>query len=183
MRLAARLTVLIVVAALAGCGGDDDAAPQQTSGVEVVAEGLEVPWEIAFMPDGRALVTERPGRIRLLDADGTLAEDAVAEVDVSNQGEGGLLGLALDPEFGDNGLVYLYFTTPEAMKLERWQFTGDGMRRETDPDRRHDPGGHGARLRADRVRARRRPLRRHRRGRPAPSSRRTRTRSTASTCG
>jgi len=132
VRLAARLTVLIVVAALAGCGGDDDAAPQRTSGVEVVAEGLEIPWEIAFMPDGRALVTERPGRIRMLDEDGTLEDEPVAEVDVSGQGEGGLLGLALDPEFADNGLVYLYFTTPEAMKLERWQFTGDGMRRETD---------------------------------------------------
>jgi glucose/arabinose dehydrogenase len=95
-----------------------------------VAEGLEVPWEIAFMPDGRALVTERPGRIRMFDE--TLQDEPVAEVDVSNQGEGGLLGLALDPEFADNGLVYLYFTTPAAMKLERWQFTGDGMRRETD---------------------------------------------------
>ena len=98
--------------------------------VDVVAEGLEVPWEIAFMPDGRALVTERPGRIRMFD--GALEDDPVAEVDVSNQGEGGLLGLALDPDFADNGLVYLYFTTPEAMKLERWQFTGDGMRREAD---------------------------------------------------
>jgi glucose/arabinose dehydrogenase len=120
--------------ALAGCGGGDEeggAAPDGMN-VDVVAEGLEVPWEIAFMPDGRALVTERPGRIRLLGEDGTLQDEPVAEVDVSNQGEGGLLGLALDPEFADNGLVYLYFTTPEAMKLERWQFTGDGMRRETD---------------------------------------------------
>ena len=131
MRLAARVTVLIVVAALAGCGDGNDAQPR-TGGVEVVAEGLEIPWEIAFMPDGRALVTERPGRIRMLDEDGTLEDDPVAEVDVSGQGEGGLLGLALDPEFADNGLVYLYFTTSEAMKLERWQFTGDGMRRETD---------------------------------------------------
>ena len=61
--------------------------------VEVVAEGLEVPWEIAWLPDGRALITERPGRIRMLD--GTL----VAEVPVSALGEGGLMGLALDPEF------------------------------------------------------------------------------------
>ena len=58
--------------------------------------------------------------------------DPVAEVDVSEQGEGGLLGLALDPEFADNGLVYLYFTTPTAMKLERWRFADDRLRREAD---------------------------------------------------
>jgi glucose/arabinose dehydrogenase len=119
---------------LIGCGGDEQ-RPEgtQSGGVEVVAEGLEVPWEIAFMPDGRALVTERPGRIRMLDADGTLEEEPVAEVDVSGQGEGGLLGLVLDPEFADNGFVYLYFTTPEAMKLERWRFAADDtLARETD---------------------------------------------------
>src|ERR671911_309132 len=88
--------------------------------VETVATGLEIPWEIAFLPDRRALVTERPGRIRLLQPDGELREEPVATVDVSAQGEGGLLGLALDPEFGDNGLVYLYFTTAEGMTLERW---------------------------------------------------------------
>jgi glucose/arabinose dehydrogenase len=76
-------------------------------------------------------VTERPGRIRLLDADGSLAEEPLAEVDVSEQGEGGLLGLALDPDFAENGLLYLYFTTPTEMKLERWQFQGDAVRRET----------------------------------------------------
>lgn len=91
-----------------------------------------MPWEIAFLPDGRALVTERPGRIRMLERDGTLRPDPVAEVDVSNQGEGGLLGLALDPRFADNGLLYLYFTTPSAMKLERWHFAGDRLTREGD---------------------------------------------------
>jgi glucose/arabinose dehydrogenase len=116
------------VVALGGCGG----SAQPSRGVEVVAQGLEVPWEIAFLPDGRALVTERPGRIRMLERDGTLRPDPVAEVDVSNQGEGGLLGLALDPRFADNGLVYLYFTTPSAMKLERWHFADDSLTREAD---------------------------------------------------
>ena len=84
--------------------------------VEVVAEGLEVPWEIAWLPDGRALITERPGRIRMLD--GTL----VAEVPVSALGEGGLMGLALDPEFATQPFVYLYFTTADGLQLERWRF-------------------------------------------------------------
>ena len=65
---------------LAGCGGGDE-EPRTTSGsepsrelrVETVATGLEVPWEIAFLPDGRALLTERPGRIRLLDASSACA--------------------------------------------------------------------------------------------------------------
>jgi glucose/arabinose dehydrogenase len=77
-------------------------------------------------------VTERPGRIRLLERDGSLRGGAIAEVGVSEQGEGGLLGLALDPDFGKNGRVYLYFTTPAEMKLERWRFQSDAMRREAD---------------------------------------------------
>ena len=118
---------------VAGCGGGGEQR-SDASGlkVETVATGLEIPWEIAFMPDGRALVTERPGRVRLLDADGKLQADPVAEVDVSEQGEGGLLGLALDPQFRDNRLVYLYFTTPTAMKLERWRFADDALTREAD---------------------------------------------------
>ena len=88
----------------------------------MVATGLEVPWEIAFLPDDSALVTERPGRVRLLGADGKLRPGPVATVDVSAQGEGGLLGLALDPEFADNDYVYLYFTTGDGMNLERWRY-------------------------------------------------------------
>jgi glucose/arabinose dehydrogenase len=83
-----------------------------------------VPWEIAWLPDGRALITERPGRIRMLD--GTL----VAEVPVSALGEGGLMGLALDPEFESRPFVYLYFTTAAGMQLERWRFEDDRLTRE-----------------------------------------------------
>jgi glucose/arabinose dehydrogenase len=95
-----------------------------------VAEGLEVPWEIAWLPDGRALVTERPGRIRLLERDGTLRPEPVAEVAVSALGEGGLMGLALDPEFERQPYVYLYYTTADGLRLERWRWDGSTVTRE-----------------------------------------------------
>ncbi len=98
--------------------------------MRTVATGLEVPWEIAFLPDGRALVTERPGRVRMLSAEGELAADPVATVDVEAQGEGGLMGLALDPQFEENSFVYLYFTTSPSLKLERWRLDGDRLTRE-----------------------------------------------------
>jgi aldose sugar dehydrogenase len=111
---------------LVGCGEEEERrpAPDRDMEVEVVAEGLEVPWEIAWLPDGRALITERPGRIRMLD--GTL----VAEVPVSALGEGGLMGLALDPEFESQPFVYLYFTTADGLQLERWRFEDDRLTRE-----------------------------------------------------
>lgn len=77
--------------------------------VTVVARGLEVPWGIAFAPDGRAFVTERPGRIRLLRA-GRLEPDPVATLPVAHAGEGGLLGVALHPQFPRHPYVYVYYT-------------------------------------------------------------------------
>jgi glucose/arabinose dehydrogenase len=111
---------------LAGCGSGEDERPAPDRGmrVEVVAEGLEVPWEIAWLPDGRALITERPGRIRTLD--GAL----VATVPVSALGEGGLMGLALDPEFETQPFVYLYYTTADGLQLERWRFEDNRLTRE-----------------------------------------------------
>ena len=94
---------------------------------ETVATGLEVPWEIAFLPDGRALVTERPGRVRLLSEDGELGPEPLAEVPVVASGEGGLLGLAIDPEFGRNGFAYLYRTTAEGNEVARYRLTGDRL--------------------------------------------------------
>jgi glucose/arabinose dehydrogenase len=92
-----------------------------------VAKGLEIPWDIAFLPDGRAFVTERPGRVRLLDRAGHLQREPVARLAVSTVGEGGLLGLALDPQFARNHRVYLYFTTAPGMRLERWRWTGSRL--------------------------------------------------------
>jgi glucose/arabinose dehydrogenase len=75
---------------------------------ETVVAGLEVPWGIAFVPGGDMLVTERPGRIRLV-REGKIAA-TVATVDVHQGDEGGLLGIALHPNFANNRLFYVYAT-------------------------------------------------------------------------
>lgn len=77
--------------------------------MEVVARGLEVPWALAFAPEGRLYVTERPGRLRVV-RDGRLDPTPVATLAVAAVGEGGLLGLALDPAFGENGHLYVCYT-------------------------------------------------------------------------
>lgn len=80
--------------------------------VEVVADGLEHPWGLAFLPDGAALVTERPGRLRLLTAEGTLSEPLSGVPEVDPRGQGGLLDVAIDPDFAANQLVYLAYAEP-----------------------------------------------------------------------
>jgi glucose/arabinose dehydrogenase len=109
---------------------DTDRCDGRPARVQTVASALEVPWEIAFLPDRRALVTERPGRVRLLDRDGRLRREPVARVPASAHGEGGLLGLAVDPGFARNRFVYLYYTTARAMRLERWRFSRGRLRRD-----------------------------------------------------
>ena len=77
--------------------------------VEVVA-GLEHPWAIVWMPDEAALITERPGRLRLLSADGRLHPEPIAGVPpVFAQRQGGLLDVALHPDFSENRFVYLAY--------------------------------------------------------------------------
>ena len=77
--------------------------------VVTVATGLDHPWGLAFLPDGRMLVTERPGRLRTVTA-GRLDPEPVAGVPrVRASGQGGLLDVALHPEFGENGWVYLSY--------------------------------------------------------------------------
>lgn len=75
---------------------------------ETVVTNLEIPWSMAFAPDGRLFVTERPGRVRILDITARTSELALTLDDVYTQSEAGLLGLALDPQFSENRLVYLY---------------------------------------------------------------------------
>lgn len=77
--------------------------------VEVLAGGLEHPWGAVLLPDGDMLVTERPGRLRLVSAEGAVGEPIEGVPDVFAQGQGGLLDVALDPDFATNRTVYLSF--------------------------------------------------------------------------
>src|SRR3990167_7288820 len=74
---------------------------------EVLAENLDTPWAIDFLPDGRMIFTERPGSVSVWDK-GKLA--AAGKINVSEVSESGLLGIAVDPEFEENGFVYVYYT-------------------------------------------------------------------------
>src|SRR3954452_15758360 len=137
---------LLTAAALAACGDDDGTdkqpvvtttvtEPEQapTSGRDrdksglptgTVVKGLRVPWELVFLPGGGALVTERPGTVRRLDKKLKLKKEPVARIKVEAVGEGGLLGMTLDPGFKRNHLLYLYRTTSSGNEVVRYRFTG-----------------------------------------------------------
>jgi glucose/arabinose dehydrogenase len=78
--------------------------------VETMLTGLEVPWSMAFAPDGRLFVTERPGRVRIVNLGNSSSEVALTLDGVYTQSEAGLLGVALDPDFSQNRFVYLYYS-------------------------------------------------------------------------
>jgi glucose/arabinose dehydrogenase len=80
-----------------------------SSGVQVLAENLEVPWAIDVAEDGRLFFTERPGSIRVIE-NGTLLKDPAAFINVEQNGESGLLGLVLHPNFTENHMLYVYHT-------------------------------------------------------------------------
>lgn len=86
--------------------------PSSTAGVvraETVVSGLSHPWGLAFLPDGRMLVTERPGRLRVVSTTGQLSEPLTGLPAVHAVGQGGLLDVALDPKFAENQLVYVSY--------------------------------------------------------------------------
>ncbi|UTP38882.1 PQQ-dependent sugar dehydrogenase [Phenylobacterium sp. LH3H17] len=74
--------------------------------VQTAAEDLDHPWGLAFLPDGRLLITERAGRLRILGADGKLSQPVAGLPAVDARDQGGLLGIAVDPAFARNGLIY-----------------------------------------------------------------------------
>lgn len=78
----------------------------------VVASGLEHPWGLAFLPDGRMLVTERPGRLRVVGTDGKLSPPLTGVPKVYASGQGGLLDVAVSPTFAQDRLVYFSFSEP-----------------------------------------------------------------------
>lgn len=99
--------------------------------LETIAEGLEHPWAIAFLPDGRLLVTERAGRLRVI-RNGQLQPEPVSGVpEVAASGQGGLLDIRLHPEFSDNKTLFLSYAhgTSDGMttRYARARLTDDGL--------------------------------------------------------
>jgi glucose/arabinose dehydrogenase len=80
--------------------------------VVTVADGLQNPWGLAFLPNGKMLVTERVGRLRVLSADGSLSPAVTGLSPVDNRAQGGVLGITLDPAFASNQLIYWSYTEP-----------------------------------------------------------------------
>lgn len=78
----------------------------------MLARGLDHPWGLAFLPDGRMLVTERPGRMRIVERDGRLGPALAGLPPVFTSSQAGLLDVALHPKFGDNRLVYWSYAEP-----------------------------------------------------------------------
>jgi glucose/arabinose dehydrogenase len=103
------------LASWAGAQAPQSPTPSPLDGlidVQTVAEGLEHPWGLAFLPDGRMLVTERPGRLRLVMPEGKLSAPLDGVPNVQHAGQGGLLDVKLDPQFTENQWVYLSYAEP-----------------------------------------------------------------------
>lgn len=101
--------------------------------IETLTEGLEHPWSLAFLPDGRMLVTERVGRLRLIEADGRLVEDPIAGLpEAFIAAQAGLMEVALDPDYPDNRWLYLSYAHGDAeannTRLIRARLVGDELR-------------------------------------------------------
>jgi aldose sugar dehydrogenase len=95
--------------------------------VETVASGLEVPWAFAFLPNGSLLITERPGRVRIIENGKLRAEPVYTVPDVEPSGESGLMDLSLHPGFASNGLLYMayaYNNGGQRVKVVRFRYDG-----------------------------------------------------------
>lgn len=135
MRLAlvGMLSLLLAgVIACAPAATEAAAPPSAAYRIETIADGLEHPWGLAFLPDGSMLVTERAGRLRLIGADGKLRPQPISGVPgVFARGQGGLLDIALDPDFSNTRLVYFSYAAGTAKangtRLARARFTGQSL--------------------------------------------------------
>ena len=127
---------MVLLGVLLGCGGSPDSTPDPGTnpppgpsnppggfptttftaadgtrfGVQTLATGLQIPWSLAFTPDGRLLVSERPGRVRVFQNGALLTELALTLSDVFTRDESGILGLAVHPDFATNRFVFLTYT-------------------------------------------------------------------------
>jgi len=118
MRILSAVALLgtMLVAAAAPAAGQITKAPAATTKqaikAEIVARGLVHPWGLAFLPGGRMLVTERPGRMRIVGTGGNLSQPLQGVPAVYSNGQGGLLDVVLSPDFATSGLIYFSYSEP-----------------------------------------------------------------------
>ena len=106
--LAQAATLLIAASFLCASAAAQGVRP------ETLASGLQNPWAVAFLPNGKFLVTERAGRLRVVEADGKLGKPVEGLPEVAASGQGGLLDVLLDADFANNRVVYFCFSEPAA---------------------------------------------------------------------
>jgi aldose sugar dehydrogenase len=104
--------VITVCLGFAGCLGVGVPAFAQQPHLEPVASGLAHPWAVAFLPQGRFLVTERPGRLRVVEADGRIGAAVAGLPQIAVGGQGGLHDVVLDSGFEQNRTIYFCFAEP-----------------------------------------------------------------------
>jgi glucose/arabinose dehydrogenase len=116
--------LVVALAVAAGCGGS--AGPAESRQARTIATGLSVPWGVAFLPGGDALVSERTtGRILRISRDGRRRRVVMRVPGVdTNSGEGGLLGLAVSPRYARDRWVYTYFTSASDNRIVRFRLGG-----------------------------------------------------------
>ena len=109
--LTAAIVLVVSLVIATGTRGDNlsFASSAGQLNVQTVASGLVSPWALAFMPDGRMLVTEKPGRLRVVAANGKLSPPVKGVPEVWSSGQGGLLDIVLDRNFADNRMLYLCY--------------------------------------------------------------------------
>ncbi len=129
-RTTSALSAVLIALALAACSADDDKGDLDDVGV--AATGLEVPWGLDFLPDGRAVVTERDSaRVLVIEppVDGEPGEvEEVGHIpETVAEGEAGLLGVAVSPDFANDRLLYFYVCTEDDNRVVRATLTADGL--------------------------------------------------------
>lgn len=102
--------LLIIAVILLTLAAYFNPAQESAPRLSILAANLEIPWTLVFLPDKSILFTERPGRVRIIDSKNNLNPDPATVDDVKHQGEGGLLGITIHPDFPSNHFVYLYYT-------------------------------------------------------------------------
>src|SRR3954453_1392936 len=132
------LSILLLVCFMIdiGCGTRNELPPDQPVAtasadtqfkIETVASGLEVPWAFAWLPNKDLIFTERPGRVRIIEAGKLRPEPVFVVPDVEPPSESGLMDISLHPQFAANNFVYLayaYNQDGKHIKVVRYKYTG-----------------------------------------------------------